>query len=523
MKINYLTSSPLLLIALFGCNSNKQVRQRPNILFCISDDQSFPHAGAYGCKWVNTPAFDRVASEGLLFNNGFTPNAKSAPSRSCILTGRNSWQLEEAANHVPDFPAKFKTFPESLKENGYFIGYTGKGWAPGNPGTVDGKPRELTGPAFSNIKTPPPAKFISNIDYAANFEAFLKAKPDNKPFFFWYGSTEPHRPYEFMAGVNKGNKNLSDVDEVFKIWPDNDTVRYDLLDYAFEIEHFDKHLGKMLKLLEENGVLENTIVIVTADNGMPFPRIKGQSYKFSNHMPLAIMWPKGIKNPGRIINDFVSFTDFSATFLEAAGINENKSGMQDIEGKSLLPLFYNKKKAKGRSYMITGKERHDVGRPDDKGYPIRAIINDNYLYIMNAHPERWPAGNPETGYMNCDRSPTKSWILNDRRAKGFSNYWNLNFGKRPGEELYNILEDPECIINLATDPGHSRIKNQLLDLMVTELKSQGDPRMLGNGDVFENYEYAQPANRNFYNRFMAGEKLQAGWIDQTDIEKEKLD
>lgn len=523
MNLNPLAVYPLLFLTVTGCNPHNKVQERPNILFCISDDQSFPHAGAYGCTWVKTPAFDRVANEGILFNNGYTPNAKSSPSRSCILTGRNSWQLEEAVNHQPHFPSKFKTFPESLKENGYFTGYTGKGWAPGDPGTINGNHRELIGPVYNDIKTKPPARFISNIDYAANFEAFLKEKPKEKPFFFWYGGTEPHRAYEFMAGVNKGNKKLSDIDEVFKFWPDNDTTRYDLLDYAFEIEYFDYHLDKILKILEKNGMLENTLVVVTSDNGMPFPRVKGQAYHLSNHMPLAIMWPKGIKNPGRIIDDFVSFTDFSATFFDVAGINENTSGMQPLEGKSLLPLFYNKPKAKGRNFMLIGKERHDVGRPGDKGYPIRGIINDSYLYLMNANTERWPAGNPETGYMNCDGSPTKTLILNDRRANRTSIYWDLSFGKRPGEELYYIKNDPECVVNLAQDSKYSEVKKQLIQQMTNELKTQADPRMLGNSQIFDTYEFANPNVRNFYERFMAGEKMKAGWINETDLEKEKLE
>ena len=86
--------------------------KRPNILFCISDDQSWPHASAYGCQWVNTPAFDRVAREGILFNNAFTPNAKCAPSRAAILTGRYSWQLQEACNHLCFFPSEYVTFQE---------------------------------------------------------------------------------------------------------------------------------------------------------------------------------------------------------------------------------------------------------------------------------------------------------------------------------------------------------------------------------------------------------------------------
>ncbi|MCA1760815.1 MAG: sulfatase-like hydrolase/transferase, partial [Bacteroidales bacterium] len=155
-----------------GCQTQPEQPKRPNILFAIADDASWQHFGAYGCDWVKTPAFDRVASDGILFTRAYTPNAKCAPSRACILTGRNSWQLEEAANHSPLFPAKFKTYAEALGEHDYWVGSTAKGWAPGDPGEINGKRRELTGPKFDEFKTEPPAKFISNNDYAKNFEAF---------------------------------------------------------------------------------------------------------------------------------------------------------------------------------------------------------------------------------------------------------------------------------------------------------------------------------------------------------------
>jgi len=135
----------------------------------------------------------------------------------------------------------------------------------------------------------PPASGIANSDYASNFEDFLNSAESGKPFCFWYGSQEPHRRYEYGSGVLKGGKKLSDIKEIFEFWPENDTVRNDLLDYAYEIEYFDAHLVRMLEMLESRGELENTIVIVTADNGMPFPRVKGQVYEYSNHMPLAIM------------------------------------------------------------------------------------------------------------------------------------------------------------------------------------------------------------------------------------------
>lgn len=481
--------------------------------------------GAYGAKWINTPAFDRVAREGILFMNCYTPNAKCAPSRSCILTGRNSWQLEEAANHWPYFPAKFRTYAETLSEHGYFVGFTAKGWGPGNAGEIEGKPRQLTGIPFNDIKLAPPADHINNNNYAENFKSFLKAKPDASPFCFWYGSTEPHRAYEFMAGVKYADKHIDQIDEVPPFWPVTDSVKLDMLDYAYEIEWFDRHLQKMLKILEETGELDNTLVIVTADNGMPFPRMKGQVYEYSNHLPLAIMWKEGIKNPGRIVDDFVNFIDFAPTFLELAGIAKESSGMQSIEGRSLTDILYSENEGivnPRRNYVLLGKERHDVGRPGDVGYPVRGIIKDRYLYLKNFRPDLWPAGNPETGYLNVDGSPTKTVILNHRRNRGKSDYWDLNFGKRPEEELYNIKEDPFCMNNLAQNASYSEILDLLKLELARHLIDQNDPRMMNNGDIFDTYLYANETDRNFYGRYMAGEKVQAGWVNQSDFERNPL-
>jgi N-sulfoglucosamine sulfohydrolase len=517
---SFLIFQIFLSIVLAGCHAQPEIPQRPNILFAIADDASWKHFGAYGCEWVKTPAFDRVASNGILFTRAYTPNAKCAPSRSCILTGRNSWQLEEAANHSPLFPAKFKTYAEALGEHGYWVGSTAKGWAPGDPGEINGKKRELTGPKFDEFKTEPPAKFISNNDYARNFEAFLEARPEGQPFCFWYGSTEPHRAYEYEAGIKYGGKNLDEVDEVPTFWPDVDTVRTDMLDYAFEIEYFDLHLQRMLQKLEELGELENTLVIVTADNGMPFPRIKGQVYEYSNHLPLAVMWPDGIRNPGRIVHDFVNFIDFTPTYLELAGLTAENVGMERVTGKSLTDIFFAEKEGNvvpDRDHILVGKERHDVGRPDDQGYPVRGIFKGDYLYLRNFKPERGPKGNPETGYLNCDGSPTKTYILDTRRKKGIMEYWQLNFDKRVAEELYNVVEDPFCMNNLADDEAYAELKTELEAEMTEQLTAQDDPRILGNGDIFDNYPY-QGAVQNYYNRYMSGEIVPAGWVNETDYD-----
>jgi len=516
---------------LIGCNNTSikdSEADRPNILIAMGDDISFPHMGAYGSAFVNTPGFDRVAREGILFNNVYTPNAKSSPSRACFLTGRNSWQLEEAANHVPVFPQKFITFMESLNNNGYYVGYTSKGWAPGVAVDSSGNPRELTGKAFNARKTNPPATGISNSDYAANFEDFLNTSGERKiPFCFWYGSYEPHRQYEFESGIRKGGKKLSDIINVLKFWPDNDTTRNDMLDYAFEIEYFDNHLVRMLDILEKKGKLDNTIVIVTSDNGMPFPRVKGQEYEYSNHMPMAIMWGKGIKHPGRILNDYISFIDITPTILEAAGIEQQNSGMQPIEGKSFVNILLSARDGivdKNRDHVLIGKERHDVGRPEDTGYPIRGIISDGFLYLKNFKTNRWPAGNPETGYLNCDGSPTKSVILNMRRSGQSQEFWDLSFGKRVNEELFNIVTDPDCVNNLAQDSELNSLKQKLREQLEKELLEQADPRIMGNGDIFDKYPYAQKNGIDFYNRYMKGEltRKDASWVNATDFENETI-
>ena len=529
---------PLLCVFMLGATlalppvAQGQTSSRPNILFAIADDASYPHMSAYGTDWVHTPAFDRVAREGLLFNRAYTPNAKCAPSRATILTGRNSWQLEEAANHWPYWPDKFTSYVEALADHGYFAGHTGKGWAPGIAKTDDGERRHLTGPPFEQHSTEPPTEAISSNDYAANFRAFLEAAPENQPFVFWYGASEPHRAYEYGSGLRKGGKELSDIDQVPSFWPDTRVVRTDMLDYAFEIEYFDRHLQRMLQTLEERGQLENTIVVVTADNGMPFPRVKGQEYELSNHLPLAIMWKGGIKSPGRVIEDHVSFIDFAPTFLEVAGVRREETTMQPIQGQALTDIFSSEEAGQvnaERDHVLIGKERHDIGRPNDWGYPIRGIVTDDYLYLRNFEPKRWPAGNPQTGYLNTDGSPTKTLVLESRKDPVIreggqdleaERFWEQSFGKRPGEELYRIASDQANVDNLAGKEVYQGLKAQLKEQLFSELKEQGDPRMFGQGYVFDEYPYADSAHRNFYERYMRGEfgERDAGWVNPSDFE-----
>ncbi|MHC4413501.1 MAG: sulfatase family protein, partial [Planctomycetota bacterium] len=375
----------------FSRNSDdiKEPANKPNILFCISDDQSWLHAGAYGSRMVKTPTFDRIAREGILFNNAYVSAPSCCPSRGSVLTGRPFYQLEEGAQNWCFLDKKFRVYPDILEDAGYHVGYTYKGWG---PGVLErgGRKRNPAGNKYNSKKLTPPANGFTKNDYAANFREFLNDDSQGKPFCFWFGCFEPHRDYEKDSGVKLGKK-LEDA-EVPPFLPDTPEVRKDLLDYAVEIEWYDKHLAKMIKTLEESGQLENTIIVVTSDNGMPFPRAKTNLYDFGTKMPLAIMWGDKIK-PGRIVDDFISFTDFAPTFLEVAGIRPPA----EMAGKSFLDILLSERCGQidpTRDHVVFGRERHHpkAFKTGGQSFPCRAIRTKDYLYIRNYKPGRSCAG-----------------------------------------------------------------------------------------------------------------------------------
>jgi uncharacterized sulfatase len=310
----------------------------PNIIVAISDDQSFPYASAYGDKSVKTPAFDWIAENGVLFTNAFATSPGCAPSRGSILTGRQPWQNEEAGSHHTLFPIEYKVYPDVLEENGYFIGFTGKGCSPFN-WEQSGRSRNPAGNSFNDIKYNSEdelfADGISNINYAANFEDFLSQRDGDKPFYFWYGGYEPHRTFEQGSGVKSG-KSLARAN-VPKFLPNHSIIQSDILDYALEIDWFDLHLQKMIEKLDEIGELANTIIIVTSDNGMAFPRAKTNCYEYGIHVPLAVIVP-GLAKPGRVVDDLISLADLAPTLFELTGIDP--LGMKPMSGKSFKNILF---------------------------------------------------------------------------------------------------------------------------------------------------------------------------------------
>ncbi len=480
-----------------GCASQPS-SSRPNILFAIWDDVSYPHVSAAGSKMVSTPAFDRVAAEGALFRNAYAPAPGCSPTRAAFLTGRHIWMIEQAGTHASSFPTTYVSYQDLLEEAGYAIGYTGKPWGPGR-WEKSGRTRNPAGPPFTDRTLDPPYDGIRDWDYAGNFESFFESREPDQPFSFWVGGSEAHRRFE-QGSWKAAGKRLEDA-EVPPFLPDTPEIREDLLDYAVEIEWFDSHVGRILDFLAEHGELDNTLVIFTADNGMAFPRAKANLYDYGIHMPLAVRWA-GPGRGGRTIDDLVQFVDLTATILDVAGV-AHPGGASALAGRSIRDILESQEDGtvdSSRTRAYSGRERHSSSRWNNLTYPQRSMRTPEHLYIRNFKPQRWPAGAPQKyrsdgrgleemhqAYHDIDASPTLTRLIDGRDEDGVGHYLELAVGKRPAEELFDVAADPGCLDNLAEAPEHAGLLEALRDELDAYLVKTGDARATGRGEIWDEY------------------------------------
>ncbi len=470
MSTRFAAFSALALVCLWGPISSAA---RPNIVLAIADDWGWPHAGAYG-ENVATPTFDRLAKEGVLIENAYISSPSCTPSRGAIITGQHFWRLGPAANLRSVWPSTFAEYPKLLAADGYFVGSYRKGWGPG---------------IFPGSTVSPAGKRYSSV------EGFFEARPDDMPFCLWFGASDPHRPYRAGSGVASGIK-LEDV-HLFEHFPDSDEVRSDVADYYFEVQRFDHDVGELVALLEKLGELDNTLIVMTGDHGMPFPRAKGNLYDSGARVPMAIRWKDRVPG-GRVVSDFVSTNDLAPTFLDAAGL----AIPEQVSGLSLVDLLVSGRSGRveqHRDHVLIGRERHVVAQeaPDLGGYPARGIRTDDFLYIRNYAPDRWPAGTPDyegaaspnAWLADCDNGPTKWFLWQHRDDPELGEYYDLSFAKRPAEELYDLKKDPGQVVNVADDSSYTRIRTALAVRMTQGLVDAADPRMDGRGDLFDSQPY----------------------------------
>ncbi len=521
MKIKLFIYTILLAVLTTSCAEQPRQKKRPNILFAISDDQSFGHTSFEGSQFINTPAFDKIAREGVYFANCYAGSPGCAPSRSSIVTGRHHWQNEQSGQHASSWLKKYVSFIDLLEANNYKTGRTGKGVSPFYYAKEEKdslfRKTDAGGISHSNIAyksgdEKPWTSKIKPLNYFENFKFFMENTPKDEPFFFWYGGHEPHRAFEDGSWKRMGKK-LEDA-EVPGFLPDNDVIRGDLLDYAVEIEWFDLHLQKMLEYLGEIGELDNTIVIVTSDNGMSFPSAKANAFEYGVHVPMAIRFPKAFPG-GRIVKDPIGFIDLAPTILELT--KTSSEGMLPLSGNSILSILESKKQEfvdDSRKYVFAGRERHSSSRYLNWGYPQRVIRGEDYIYIWNMKPDRWPTGAPQrfrpedstklynmhgldekgkfishAAYTDIDDAPSKSFIIENHEIDSIRPYFDLIHDKRPEIELYNVIDDPFCLNNLSGNPLLEEIEKELKEELKNELTKSNDPRIVGpDKEIFDSYK-----------------------------------
>ena len=434
--------------------------ERPNIVLFLGDNWAFPHAGAYGDRSVKTPVFDALAKEGMLFTHAFAPNPSCSPSRSLLLTGQETHRLGAAASLYGTLAAEIPAYPALLEKAGYFVGYAGKGWAPGTPaGAVN-----PAGKAFPS------------------FTAFLAARPKDRPFCFWFGSHDPHVPWD--GGLDRRAKiDLAGISVPGHL-PDHPVVREDIRGYYAEVEEFDAACGALLAELDRSGERARTLVAMTGDNGWQMPRGLANCYDLGVRVPLALRWPRRVRAGSRH-DGFVTLGDLCPTFLEAAGVAIPGA----VTANSLLD-------PPKRDAVFLERERHANVRKGDLSYPVRGIRTREFLYLRNFEPGRWPAGDPEYYWVvgefgDVDESPSKRHVMAAPEKAPFS----LCFGKRPPEELYDCRKDPWQVRNLAGDPAYAGVRRRLAGRVTAWMKETGDPRAAGPTDFWDTAPYSGPRGR----------------------------
>ena len=500
--------------------------RRPNIVFCFADDWG-RHAGCYAgldgrpsmSEIVKTPVIDRIAREGVLFRNAFVTAPSCTPCRSSLLSGQYFYRTGQGAILVgavwdPAIP----TFPLLLRDAGYHIGQTYKVWSPGTPndGPFGGRDHEYekAGGEYNNFSENATKMVRGGMTFEAakakmldqvrgNFAAFMADRKAGQPFCYWFGPTLTHREWEKGSG-----KALWGIDpdafkgKLPKFMPDVPEVREDFADYAGEIQAWDAGVGAILKMLEDAGELDNTLVVVSGDHGMPgVPGGKCNLYSFGTGVALLARVPGG--KGGRIVDDFANLMDLAPTFLEAGGVKPPEV----MTGRSLWPVLTSDKSGlvdASRTWVVTGRERHvENAREGFVGYPHRSFRTAEFHYIRNFKPDRWPMGDPlavtadsmppvrelehntRIAFADMDASPTKAWLVGVRNDAAWKWHYDYAFGKRPAEELYDLRKDPDQTRNVADDPAYATARKDLSDRLMKVLTETGDPRVTGDGMTFE--------------------------------------
>lgn len=437
------------------CNAASDETAKPNILFLLSDDHSYPFLSCYGNSNVRTPALDRLASEGMKFHRFFTAAPQCVPSRAALMTGKSAVAARMTRFSSP-LPRDEQTFPEVLRDQaGYYTGICGRSYHLDGSGARAGE--EI--PAI--LKKNDMVTFSERVDFLQNCSdqqvaqqvaAFLEQKPSGKPFFMWANFSDPHHvwnaPEEFRPDAAKL--------KLPEHWPDLPGMREQLADYCAEVNRLDHSIAMVLEVLKNKGLMDQTLIVFCGDNGAALPHGKGSLYDPGSNVPMLVRWP-GVLKPNQETFHLISGEDLAPTLLEAAGLKP----IERMTGVSFLPLLKGQS-YQPRKYLFVERGPHgsapvSVGM-SNAGYDLsRAVRSDRYKFIYNCTP--W------LPYSPVDSSGGQAWkqIVAAHQAGKLTDGQSATYftTPRPVYELYDLQADPAELNNLSGQPALREIEQQL--------------------------------------------------------------
>lgn len=423
---------------------------RPNIVLILSDDHSAPHIGCYNNPDIRTPNLDRFAASGMRFDRAYVTCPQCMPSRSSMMAGRSPVAIQMTRFTAP-LPMDVPTYPEILRASGYFTGVAGRMYHLDGP---QGKGFQEYYDRLGLRTFPKRLDYVGvarkREDRVAQFSDFLGKRPKNKPFFLQWCSGDPHRPLDRNAIPKPHDPKKLKLPAHY---PDTALIRDDFARYYDEIARFDEDFGTLMKVLEDQGLAQNTLVAMMGDNGASQLRGKGTLYEFGIHVPLIMRWP-GIIKPGSATSELISGEDLAPTFLEAAGLKPRK----DMTGRSFAKLLRGEASS-GRKYAYAerGAHGHNLPYASNDFDLCRAVVSRTHKLIYNA---LW-----QIPYIPVDFDGDEFWeeLQAMNKAGKLSPEMSRAYfsPQRPMFELYDLRTDPREFENLAGKEEHAKVEREL--------------------------------------------------------------
>ena len=466
-------------------------QSQPNIIVFIADDVSWNDYGCYGNEGVRTPNIDRLAANGIRFDNAFLTASSCSPSRASIITGRYPHNTGKAAElHLP-IADHLPWIPELLQDEGYYTALSGKD----HMKREDGSHSDFWDHLDSGKKE-------GNSGGEANWLEITQTRPMETPFFFWFAAVDAHRKWdadsEWVESKYGPMTNPADV-IVPPFLLDTPETRQDLASYYNEITRFDYFIGVVIDELEEQEVLDDTLIFVCADNGRPFPRAKTRLHDSGMKTGLVAHWPARIQNTGAS-DSLVSIIDLAPTILEAADGYVSET----FQGVSLLPIFSDLG-ADVRQYTFSEHNWHDY---EALG---RSVRTQEWLYIENDRPEQaWQ------GPADSVRSDSHQQLLAAHKAGELNAAQQDNFlAPRPLTELYRVKEDPYQLSNRSSDLAYQGIQKALSGVLKVWRLETGDsnPALISR-DQFDRETGEKIADGQSFRHETPGESNNASEINR---------